>query len=232
MKMESRFFSVVLLVFTVLFLVTNIRTSASGNPSWHTTTLKALELNTGKKPLIQTNGGAYFTADFQQIYNDVLEHGAGYIIQLPVQNAVFENFELMENTTMSEGLKAEFPEIKSYTLISIENPGTWGKFDISPKGIFAMFKTPGRETIFIDPLFDSDTESYVLYTRSQYIVTKTAVCLVEGTASKYTSEELEKSATSEAYNTCDLRTYRLAVAVTGEYTQFHGGTTDLAMAAV
>ena len=73
---------------------------------------------------------------------------------------------------MGEELKTKFPEIKSYTLVSTENQSTWGKFDISPKGIFAMYKTPGRETVFIDPLFNEDTEAYVLYTRSEYVVTK------------------------------------------------------------
>ena len=33
------------------------------------------------------------------------------------------------------------------------------------------------------------------------------------------------------FGTCELRTYRLALAATGEYTQFHGGTVAGALAA-
>ena len=231
MKKSYRF-SLSLLTITMFSVLFTVQVSASANGYWKPTTQTALESKTGQKPLIQTRGGAYFTVDYQTIYNEVKSQGAGYILELPAENNSFKSFELVENTTMSEGLKAEFPEIKSYTLVSTENKSTWGKLDISPKGIFAMFKTPGHETIFIDPLFEGDTESYVLYTRSEYIVTKTAECLVGGSDAKYAPDDLDKSMTSISYNTCELRTYRLAVSATGEYTQFHGGSVSLAMAAI
>jgi len=221
-----------LLTITVFSILFTVQVSASANGYWKPTTQNALESKTAKNPLIQTRGGAYFTADYQAIYNEIQNQGAGYILELPVENNSFMRFKLVDNTTMSAGLKAEFPEIKSYTLVSTESNSTWGKFDISPKGLYAMFRIPGHETIFIDPLFEGDTESYVLYSRSEYVVTKTAECLVEGVESKYTPDETESASASIDYNTCELRTYRLAISATGEYTQFHGGTVALAMAAI
>src|SRR5690606_7748841 len=71
--------------------------------------------------------------------------------------------------------------------------------------------------------------AYIVYTRSKYIANKTAECLVGGGEGKYLTDE---SKVASPYNSCELKTYRLAIAATGEYTQFHGGTVQNALAAI
>ena len=44
------------------------------------------------------------------------------------------------------------------------------------------------------------------------------------------TEVISEEITPESFGTCELRTYRLALAATGEYTAFHGGSAANAIA--
>jgi len=107
------------------------------------------------------------------------------------------------------------------------------RFDFTLQGFHAMIIIPGQTTIFIDPYSfgGGDMEHYVVYHRKDYAssVPKSFECGVTDTyIPRNTSNEPDLKS---AFGSCELRTYRLALAATGEYTAFHGGTVALALAA-
>ncbi len=208
------------------FVFTNL---AMSQDLWQETSLEVLKRTHTEVPLIQAENAAYFSINFQAVYDAVLTGGAGLVIELPNKNGALHAFKLVENTTMSAGLKTSYPEILTFNIVSVENQSAWGKIDISPKGLYAMYQVPGSKTVFIDPVFNGSTEAYILYTRADYIATKTAECLVSGGEADFSEAGLSAAT---PYNDCEIKTYRLAVAATGEYTQFHGGTVSLALAAI
>nr|WP_294861020.1 zinc-dependent metalloprotease family protein [uncultured Fluviicola sp.] len=152
-------------------------------------------------------------------------------IELPKPDGTVGNYQVHENETMSLGLAAQFPEIRSYDGVAMDNSGEVVKFDLTPQGFHAMTLIPGKSTLFIDPYSfgGGDIENYVVYSRADYTSDKTFVCHLEEqlpTEIKGANDGIVKS-----FGNCTKRTYRLALAASAEYTTFQGGTVALAQAA-
>ena len=81
---------------------------------------------------------------------------------------------------MSPGLEVKFPQIRTYDVMSINNPGEYGKIDITPHGFHAMIFSIDKGTMFIDPYSQGNTENYLVYYRKDFITTKTINCGVVG----------------------------------------------------
>lgn len=227
--MKLKFYALRTSVLITFLFACILNFSAIGQQSWNPADLSQLKSTHDTNPLIEAREALYFTVDFQSIYADILQLKDDYTLNLPTADGEFHSFYLVENTTMSKELKGKYPEIVTYNIVSTQNHSTWGKLDLSPKGIHAMYKTPGAETIFIDPVFKEDTGTYIVYTRSKYISNKSGDCLVSGEEGKYPADE---SKVATPYNNCELKTYRLSIAATGEYTLFHGGSVQNAMSAI
>ena len=189
-------------------------------------------------PRIQASAYQLFRLDIeslrQQLEGITYREGEinGFVghLQLPHTDGTTKAYSVKRNQTMHPDLNALFPEINSYDAYAKDGSGAFGKWDITPQGLHAMIFVPGQSTIFIDPYMDGNTEYYIVYRKKDFITNKTMDCQVESLDSELMSEpELENI--KAMFGSCDLRTYRLAVAATGEYTTFHGGTLALAQAA-
>ncbi len=131
---------------------------------------------------------------------------------------------------MHPDLMAKYPNIKSYAGQGVEDPTARIRFSISPLGLQSMRLSANSEASFIEP-YTNDLTQYTVYKRSD----KTAdfsdfECEVKNAADKKIA-----GVSNNAMKNADdaiLRTYRLAVSATGEYTQYHGGTKALALAAI
>lgn len=152
-------------------------------------------------------------------------------ITLPKPDGSVGTYKVYENETMSPGLAEKFPEIRAFDGMATDNSGEVVKFDLTPQGFHAMTLTPGKATTFIDPYSfgGGDISHYMVYDREQFITDKYFSCDFQnelGTEAYKGAEVPVKS-----YGNCTKRTYRLALAATGEYTAFHGGTAAQAQAA-
>jgi len=153
-------------------------------------------------------------------------------IQLPDPTGKLITFDLVESPVLEAELAIQHPNISTFTAYDIEGRGYYAKLDYTPQGFHAMVIAPEGKTFFIDPFsFGSNLTDYIVYYRKDFISTiqKTFVCEVDDylpMAERSNAPDLKS-----AYGTCELRTYRLALACTGEYAQFHGGTVNGALAA-
>ncbi|HET6242909.1 MAG: T9SS type A sorting domain-containing protein [Bacteroidetes bacterium] len=192
----------------------------------------------GKEPQINASSYKVFQIDTQVLKNELA--GTGHRntfnvgeqshFKIPMPDGTFHTYRVLENNTMHYELAAKFPEIKSYDAYGISHPGEFVKFDITPHGFHAMVLSPYSGTVFIDPLFKGNSDYYMAYAKKDYISTQKVDCQVNGDYINYDVKDLERSAQTP-FASCSLRTYRLAVAATAEYTTFHGGTIPLALAA-
>lgn len=150
---------------------------------------------------------------------------SGFIeISLPLPDGTFARFAVQEAPMVEPGVVASDP-VKSYRGQGIDDPSMTLRFNQTDEGISAMVIAPGR-TYYIDPypLRRSDKSTHVTFFRKDYdAAAKEFHCLVgedaEGPAALGSRAERATALT----NGETLRTYRLALAATGEYTQFHGG---------
>ena len=145
---------------------------------------------------------------------------------LPYPDGSDHSFSIKRNQTLHPQLNAKFPEIMTLDGYALDGSGAFAKWDITPQGFHAMIMIPGKSTVFIDPYLKGNTDYYIVYEKDAFVTNKQKECGVV-TAGK----EQPGPTVKLAFGTCDLRTYRLALSATGEYTTFHGGTVALAQAA-
>ncbi len=152
------------------------------------------------------------------------------IISIPMPDGSFQQFKYWESPTMEPELQAKFPEIRTYTGQGIDDPYATIKLDFTPHGFHAQILSPNGR-VFIDPHNQGDIYHYISYYTKDY--KKAAEFECQLFYDEYNIEEPNYNIEAPlAPSGSQLRTYRLANAATGEYTQFHGGTVALGLAAV
>lgn len=159
------------------------------------------------------------------------EEGIGFtaLIDFPNPDGSFQTYRAKGNRTMHPDLAQNFPNIRSYDGYGMN--GELVKWDVTEQGFHAMIFVPGQSTIFIDPAIQGENEFYIVYSREYFETTKVRDCQFNSDLEELNSDLDPVSGEMKTFGTCELRTYRLAVAATGEYTNFHGGTVGNALSA-
>ena len=148
-------------------------------------------------------------------------------ITLPLPDGTFHAFELIDSPVMSPALQAKFPEIRSFRGRSLNDPLLTMRMDVSPSGLHAQVLGPDG-TIVVDPTAAANQyQSYVKQQNRQQ--SELFRCDVDGRTQVAAARAASTVALASG---SQLRTYRLAVACTGEYAQRFGGTVAGAMAAI
>ncbi len=148
---------------------------------------------------------------------------------LPMPDGSFQSFRILEAPVMHPALAKKYPEIKSYAGAGLDDPTAYLRFDLTPKGFHGMILSGNGSDVFIDPYADSDTEHYVVYFKKDFQKNAGWACLAHEVNPDTDKKPLPPIAKA---GDCKLRTYKLALACTGEYAQFHGGTVASALAAM
>jgi hypothetical protein len=144
--------------------------------------------------------------------------GAVFTLTIPNAEGMPERYKVSEHSVMDPQLAARYPEIRSYAGQGIDEPGSVIYFDVSPSGFHGMILSAGRQTIYIDPV-DRNDQYYVVFSRSDAMSQKKFTCLTRESV----NEGIFNPGTGVMQRGADdgrLRTYRLALACTGEYAQY------------
>ncbi|MFL6210213.1 MAG: reprolysin-like metallopeptidase [Pyrinomonadaceae bacterium] len=158
------------------------------------------------------------------------------IIALPLPDSSFGRFRTVESPIMEPALAAHYPQIKTYRGQGLDDPTAAARFDWTPAGLHAIILS-ARGTFYIEPYTQGDDSTYLVYAhRDLPDETGALACMVteaeQAQALKRTSASTQLP-TPLINSGATLRTYRLAVAATAEYTQtYGGGTVDGALAAI
>lgn len=207
-------FSIFLMVFSVsaqqnYWQKTN-KTNISGNGSQATLNQKfyqtyQLDIDAFKLQLINAPLRAEMvTASNSKVY-------------LPNIKGELEQFVVVETPVLSQELSELYPEIKTYLGFSVENSGIRARFSVTPQGLQTMVSYPDAPLNFTVPLSKTDNSSYIVYSRDiRTEGIKDFECLTE-------DEFLPIDNSSISNRDADdqtLRTFRIAISTTGEYTNF------------
>jgi len=190
------------------------------------------------QPQISARDARYYQMDITQLESQLQgiahrEHPeSGFIanLLLPHPDGTMNTYRAKENNTLDPELRNNFSGIHTYDA-SGSDFSAFAKWDITPAGLHAMIMIPGESTIFIDPVIKGNRNYYIVYRKKDFDTDKVFDCSFEGLSN---AQKSIPGGTIEqlTFGTCELRTYRLALAGTGEYTQFHGGTVALGLAAM
>lgn len=158
------------------------------------------------------------------------------ILSVPKPNGTMERFSIFVSSIMAPELAAKFPEIQTYAGQGIDNAASTIRLDLTPQGFHAQVISP-EGTYYVDPYSNLPSDFYAVYARGS---AKEAPGFQEleadigqqkggGISSGSNPSNL---GSSQPRSGTELRTYRMAVAATGEYTKFHGGTVASGQAAI
>jgi len=137
------------------------------------------------------------------------------IIAFPDEKGQLKQFRVKEFPVMNAALARKFPNNKSYTGIAIDGSNKRISFSLNELGLNATISETNGNAIILNPM-RSGNENYKVYLKKDLIGSADFNCISKDLA--YKSMLSLKSAKA---NDGNLRTYRLALAANGNYSQYH-----------
>ncbi|UMB53728.1 thrombospondin type 3 repeat-containing protein [Lutibacter sp. A64] len=142
------------------------------------------------------------------------------IISFPDGKGKLENYYVFEASIMEEELQIQYPNIRTYIGKSVNNPSSVIRFSITPLGLNALILNNPDGAIYIDP-YTSDNHTYLIYNKKSLPESEPFDCGFDELNSTIEESKQGVHSKTDIVNDGKLRTFRLAVAVTGEYSQWH-----------
>jgi hypothetical protein len=158
----------------------------------------------------------------------------GKVISLPLPDGSFQKFAFAEYDIMEAGLMSKWDFVKTYTGQGIDDPFATVKVDFTLFGFHYQVKTLSG-TYYADPVFHGDSQYYQIYNKTDLDPATKGPFVEYGVDGEHDHDLTQKSSggSNSVFATgATLRTYRIAIAATGEYTTFHGGASQAASAIV
>ncbi|MCF6297062.1 MAG: M12 family metallo-peptidase, partial [Flavobacteriaceae bacterium] len=148
--------------------------------------------------------------------NSVLKNSK-FKIQFPNEYGKMISFWVKEAPVMHPDLAKKFSNNKSYIGIGVEDNTLKIRFSVNELGLHAMIITKDRKVQYINPV-TKDKRKYKIFARENLSMES-----VDFQCFSKNFESLKKSPLGmiNRPNDLKLRTYRLALAATAEYSQFH-----------
>jgi hypothetical protein len=208
---------------------------AQNNNVWKATTLKTDAIFfENKKQIANPHLLTLDVASFKNTLANAPKRGAASrrsntIITLPDADGQLIHFAILETSNMDPALSVRYPDIKSYIGQGVENPAALVYFSFSPLGLHSMMANPDRSAVFIEP-YTTDLSVYTVYKKSDKAASlgKFECKVIAGAQAEIQNTVAVRPNADDG----QLRNYRLALSVTGEYTAYFGGTKALALAAM
>lgn len=174
------------------------------------------KLNTGR--VLVPQNYKTLVLDFEKYKNylssapkEFASAGGGLEIEIPYPDNTFRRFNIKETKLMEDGLAAQFPGIKTFVGHGIDDPYATIRIDYTYQGFHAFVRSPNGN-VFIDPYERTNPGLYVSYFSKDYRNAEKEIFECK--------TEEDNSTNVVAAGTCigaQLKTYRLAIACTGEY---------------
>jgi hypothetical protein len=164
---------------------------------------------------------------------------APLVLLLPLPTGGTGRFAVWQTAVMAPALAARYPEIQTYAGRGLDDATATVRLDLTPAGFHAQVLSVAG-TVYIEPSQRGDAQHYLsFFSRDArpgagpgMVCQQPPAKAKPLTASPARAVQPGSGGPAAIGSGGLLRTYRLAVAATGEYTQYHGGTVPQAMAAI
>lgn len=150
------------------------------------------------------------------------------VIEIPMPDGTLQRFRIEDSPVLADHLTADFPTWKTFQGYGIDDPTATARFDWTKAGFHGYILTD-RGTVYIDPVQENDKENYLVYYKHEYGRSNAGdfKCGVDDLMSKLAPVAASNApdAVQFAHGTA-IRTYRVAVATTGEWSRGTTTSTD------
>lgn len=147
-------------------------------------------------------------------------------IDLPVEDGKIASFTLSPSPILSAELAAKYPHLMTYSGYQIDNPENYGRFSISPQGFFGFYRV-NNQWMLLSPQLLSASTNYIAYRYSDALTideSENSTQVGSDISLKASQDVISSLALKPAPTGDQVRTYRIALSATGEYSQKQGGT--------
>jgi hypothetical protein len=146
---------------------------------------------------------------------------------LPAPDGTYVRVSVENSPIFSPELQAAYAGIRTYRAAGRDDRTASGRFDVGPAGFHAMLISEAG-TVLVEPARDGDPSHYISYWKRD-VEGKPFACSLPGASE---AEHLETLPLRMTHPSGDqLRSYRLAISATGEYTA-HFGSVAAAVAQI
>ncbi len=144
----------------------------------------------------------------------------GTVIYIPLPNGAIERFRIVESSVMMPKLQAKYSGIKSYSGQGLDNPKRTIRCDMSSIGFHGTVSTIGEPTFYINPV-NIEKGIYAVNARNEKDKPSEKFTCSLGVNADEIADKAAANKTAYVGNVDDgfLRTYRLALCVTGKWSQ-------------
>lgn len=140
------------------------------------------------------------------------------IIKFPNSDGTLESYSIRESSIMTADFQSKHKNIRSYIGQSIENPESTIYFSITPQGLHSMKLSTKNGAQFIDP-YTTDSKTYITYNKKDLSKPSDIFkCHLPENNTVLKTDGIKRSSNAQDGK---LRTFRLALASTVEYSDFH-----------
>ncbi|WP_313804782.1 reprolysin-like metallopeptidase [Flavobacterium sp.] len=143
------------------------------------------------------------------------------IISLPNTEGKMERFRMTEHSNFDAELQAQYPEIRSYAGVGIDDKYAQVRLSIDPRGIQTMVFRAGKRNEFMEP-YSADGKTYAVFNSNRNKGHLPFTCSTEDHA--VASDLADKLNSNERSSVPQLKTFRLALSCNGEYANYFGAT--------
>lgn len=218
---------------SILFLFFIILATNSFSQNFWNTAVKKETSSQQVKPLSRKNTPEKYRLatlnlnGFQNHLTGFKSKRSQHIITLPDSEGKLQRFSIKETSYLAPELAAKFPMIKSYSGQGIDDPTAIAKISLGANGVHALIYSANKSIVYIDP-YTVDKKQYIIYKKSALKAKENDFrCQVESTAKKTMTSSIQKRNANDGI----LRTFRIAIACTNEYSSFHLNRQNIASSA-
>ena len=146
------------------------------------------------------------------------------IMEVPMPNGSTAKFRVWESNVMEPGLAAQLPEMRQFLGQGIDDPYASIRFDYNPfTGFHGQILSAKSGRVYIDPYANGDKSFYISYAAKDYTRDVDHLCKIINAEVPVNLSRAER--TEAVCLGANLRTYRLALACTEEYSAAVAGPT-------
>jgi len=165
-----------------------------------------------------------FQLDYSELKNNLIVapkknsklKESNLVVKFPDEKGNMILFYVKESPVMHPDLAKKYPNNRSYVGVGVQDKSNKVRFSVNEQGLHAMITNKERKVQYIDPI-TNDNKYYKVYARKDMDFERNKFqCFTESIHKSKKSSLVNKTS-----NDLKLRTFRLALAGTGEYSQFH-----------
>jgi hypothetical protein len=150
------------------------------------------------------------------------------ILTVPTPDGTITRFRVEESPILAPNIAAQYPHWKTYQGYGIDNPSVTARFDWTDRGFHGYVLDPAG-TYSVDPYQANDTANYLVFRKNEFgRQARQFHCALDELLSEGKGSLEASIPLPEFTHGSQLRTYRIAIATTFEYTNFfrQPGDTD------